>query len=1024
MKHTTIHLRSLGLLLLAWAVSLGTWAQSATVTGTVKDDSGEGIIGVSVLQKGTTNGTVTDLEGNYTLTVSGPKAVLVFSYIGYISKEIPVGSQRTLHVILKEDTQKLDEVVVIGYGTAKKSDLTGAVTRANMGALEKSPNVNVLQGLKGVVPGLNIGVATKAGDSPAISIRGRNSISGSTEPLVVLDGVIYRGNIVDINPSDIESVDVLKDASSTAIYGSQAANGVLMITTKTAKKVSKPVLEYNGTFTLQGLINGDMKRLDREGFANQIADIYLSESRMGEDMTQRNPDFDPTLKFRNERAIAGYNAGVDTDWWDLLTEPAPYIQNHNISMRGKTEMNSYFVSFGFTDQKNLVINDTYKRYNLRLNLDSKITDWLKIGTASYFNVSNFSGNSTSFASLFSIPACVSPYAEDGKTYETYPYLTTLNPLLSIDNPNKDIRYNLSGNVYADISIPWIKGLSYRINYANNWTIYKYYNFDPYANSLQGGAQKKHSLQNEWTLDHIVTYKNTFGKHAVNATFVYGVEKRSYETTDAQAKNFTDKTLGYNNMGMGQADLNTITSGAWEESSLYNMLRLVYSYNDRYILTGTIRRDGFSGFGADNKFGYFPSLAAAWRISEESFVKDRMEWIDNLKLRLSYGSSGNRTSGRYATMAQMQNKNNFNENSLGYVYGDGGTGELLQVMKTLPNPNLKWETTRSVNFGFDFSVLNNRLFGNYEFYVSNTRDLLYNIAIPNMNGMVSNEIPTNIGKLQNIGHEFSITGIPVSTQNFEWTVTANFSTNKNKVKTILGIDADGDGKEDDLISSNIFIGKSLDPIYDYNIIGMWQLEDYRKGVIPNGFTYGTYKIEDIDRDGNFTAEKDRKIIGYKDPLYRFSLQNNFRYKDFELNVFINAVQGGSDHYLGQPAKKMQIPDHLTNNSYLKFDYWTPENPNAKYRQLGFYTASLGEGFSPYVSRSFIRLQELSLSYNVPSVFLKKIHVNRARIFVSASNLFTITNWDGWDPEADQGLTYDLDGGYPTMKSYTFGLNFEF
>ena len=1024
MKHTIIHLKSLCLFFMLWVTSVGTFAQTITITGSVKDESGEGLIGVSVLQKGTTNGTVTDLNGNYSIAVNQQNTVLVYSYIGYITQEIKVGTQHSIAVILKEDTQSLDEVVVIGFGTAKKSDLTGAVTRANMGALEKSPNVNVLQGLKGVVPGLNIGVATKAGDSPAISIRGRNSISGSTEPLVVLDGVIYRGNIVDINPSDIESIDVLKDASSTAIYGSQAANGVLMITTKTAKKVSKPILEYNGTFTIQGLINGDMKRLDREGFANQIADIYLSESRMGDDMMQRNPNFDPTLKFRNERAIAGYNAGVDTDWWDLLTEPTPYIQTHNLSIRGKTEMNSYFLSFGFTDQQNLVINYTYKRYNIRINLDSKITDWLKIGTASYFNLSDFSGVNTSFGNLFSIPGCVSPYQEDGKTYETYPYLTTLNPMLSIHNPNKDMRYNLSGNVYADVSIPWVKGLSYRINYANNWTNYKYYNFDPYANTLQGGAEKKHTLQNEWTLDHIVTYKNTFGRHSINATFVYGVEKRSYETTDALSSNFTDKTLGYNNMGMGQADLNKITSGAWEESSLYNMFRLVYSYRDRYIFTGTIRRDGFSGFSAGNKFGYFPSIAAAWRISEESFLKEHVQWIDNLKLRLSYGSSGNRTSGRYATLAQMQSQNNFNTSSLGYVYGDGGTGELLQVMKSLPNPNLQWETTRSVNFGIDFSVLNNRLFGNYEFYVSNTSDLLYNISIPHMNGMVSNEIPTNIGKLQNIGHEFSITGIPISTTDFEWTVTANFSTNKNKVKTILGIDADGDGREDDLVSSNIFIGKPLDPIYDYNIIGMWQLEDYNKGIIPEGFTYGTYKIEDIDKSGDYTAEKDRKIIGYKDPLYRFSIQNSFKYKNFELNVFINSVQGGSDHYLGQPARKMQIPDHLTNNSFLKFDYWTPENPNAKYRQLGFYTASLGEGFSPYVSRSFIRLQELSLSYNIPADFLKKIHVNRARVFVSASNLFTITNWDGWDPEADQGLTYDLDGGYPTMKSYTLGLNFEF
>lgn len=1023
MKNAIYHPKSWILFVILLTYSFGALAQSITINGIVKDSTGEGIIGANVLQKGTTNGTVTDLDGNFTLTVPDKNAVLVFSFLGYVSQEVIVGNQTTLNIILKEDTQNLDEVIVIGYGTAKKSDLTGAVTRADMSALEKSPNVNVLQGLKGVVPGLNIGVATKAGDSPTVSIRGRNSISGSTEPLVVLDGVIYRGNISDINPSDIESIDVLKDASSTAIYGSQAANGVLMITTKTAKNYSKPIFEYNGTFTLQGLINNDMKRLDREGFATQIADIMLENSRMGNDLSQRNPDFNPTDYFKDEAVIKGYNEGLNTDWWNLLTEDVPYIQNHNVSVRGKTEMNSYFISFGFTDQKNLVINDTYKRYNVRINLDSKITDWLKIGTSSYFNVSNFSGENTSFGNLFSIPACTTPYEDDGVTLKTNPITGTINPLLKIHDPNKDIRYNLSGNVYADVTIPWIKGLSYRINYANNWTIYHYYAFDPYANTLLGQAEKKHTNQNEWTLDNILTYQNRFGKHSVNATFVYGVEKRTYEATDAIANTFNDKTLGYNNMGMGQADLNTISSNAWKETSLYNMLRLVYTFNDRYIFTGTIRRDGFSGFSEGNKFGYFPSIAGAWRLSEENFIKNNLKWIDNLKLRLSYGTSGNRTSGRYATMAQMQNTNNFETSSTGYVFGDGGTAGLMQLMKTLPNPDLKWETTKSVNIGLDFSVLNGRLFGNYEYYVSNTTDLLYDIEIPNINGMVTNSVPTNIGKLQNMGHEFSITGIPVTNKDFEWSITANFSLNRNKVKTILGIDANGDGKEDDLIASNIFINQPLNTIYDYNIIGMWQMEDYLNGIIPNGFTYGTYKIEDINQDGSYTAEKDRKIIGCEDPLYRFSIQNNFRYKDFELNIFINSVQGGKNHYLGQPLADLSIPDHLKSNSFMKFDYWTPENPNAKYRQLGFYTASLGEGFSPYVSRSFIRLQELSLAYNVPQRFLKKIHVNRAKVFVSASNLFTITNWDGWDPEAGQGVTYDLDG-YPTMKSYTLGLNFEF
>ncbi len=369
MKNTFRNLkRKIALLFAVFlACSLTVSAQSVALTGIVKDVFGEGIIGANVVEKGTTNGTVTDLDGNFSLTVSGKDAVLTISFLGYITQDIKVGHQSSFNIILKEDTQNLDEVIVIGYGTAKKSDLTGAVTRADMGALEKSPNVNVLQGLKGVVPGLNIGIATKAGDSPAVSIRGRNSISGSTEPLVVLDGVIYRGNISDINPSDIESIDVLKDASSTAIYGSQAANGVLMLTTTTAKTVSKPIFEYNGTFSLQGLINNNMKRLDRDGFAQQVADIKIAESRMGQDLLQPNPDFNPATYFKDGEVISGYNEGVNTDWWDLLTNDVPYIQNHNISVRGKTEMNSYFISFGFTDQQNMVVNDTYKRYNVRMH---------------------------------------------------------------------------------------------------------------------------------------------------------------------------------------------------------------------------------------------------------------------------------------------------------------------------------------------------------------------------------------------------------------------------------------------------------------------------------------------------------------------------------------------------------------------------------------------------------------------------------------------------------------------------------
>lgn len=990
--------------------------QQQNVTGQITDAyTGEPMPGVFVIIEGTTIGVTTDAKGDYVLPRPESEAIVLFSFIGYTTQKVTYNNENVINIQLTRDVLSLEEVVVVGYGTLRKRDLTGAVARSDLSTLENSPNVNVLQSLKGIVPGLNIGAVTRAGDSPSISIRGQNSISGTTSPLIVLDGIIYRGDLVDINPNDIESIDVLKDASSAAIYGSQGANGVLLITTKTSKQMSKPIIEYSGQITLQSLINKDMERLDRDGFLSQIADIFISQSRMGTDLLQVNPDFDPVPYFKYPGATTGYYDGTNVDWWDLLSNPQPFIQSHNLSLRGKNEQASYFVSFGYSDQKNIAINDAYKRYSFRVNLDTKVTNWLKVGTQSYFNLSDFSGIDPGFSNLCSMPALVNPYNADGTLIEI-PYSGSTNPLLIIDNPNKDVRQIIAGNFYGEISVPWVKGLSYRINYSNSLTTSKYYNFDPYANTGLGSANKSNGTQNQWSLDNILTYVYGFGAHSVNTTLVYGVEEREYETTNAAAENFTNKTLGYNYIQGGQADLNVVTSNAWKETSLYTMARGVYTYKDRYILTATVRRDGFSGFGQNNKFGVFPSLAVAWLISEEGFIKNNIQWMENLKLRLSYGSGGNRTIGRYATMAQMSTSGE-------YLYGDGATGELAQSVGTMSNNDLKWETTTSLNSGLDFSVLKGRIFGNLEYYNSKTTDLLYNINIPVINGTSQTSIPTNIGELMNHGLEFSISFNPIKRKDLDWLVTANFSTNKNKVVTILGIDADNDGKEDDLIASNIFIGEPLGTIYDFNIIGMWQVADHNAGIIPNGFYYGTYKVEDINEDGSYTADKDRKILGYSDPLYRFSFQNTLRYKGFELRAFINSVQGGKKHYLGQPGSNLPIPDHLQGSSYFKYDYWTPENPNARYRQLGAYTPTLGSGFSPYISRNFIRLQELSLTYNFSSDLLNKINISRVRVYLSASNLLTITNWDGWDPEANQGLTYNV-GGYPTMKGYTFGFNFEF
>lgn len=980
------------------------------VTGTVTDERGEPIIGANVVERETTNGVITDIDGKFTLFIS-ENSILQISYIGYITQELTVKNQTNISIILKEDAQTLNEVVVVGYGMMKKSDLTGAIVRADIEQLQESPSIGIAEMLQGVVPGLNVGAVANAGTTPSISIRGRNSISGSTSPLIVLDGIIYRGNIVDINPNDVASIDVLKDASSAAIYGSQASNGVILITTKIGTEQTKPIIEYSGSFSIQEVSNKKMKVLDRQGFLDMIGDRFLEESRTGQYLDQPNPKWDVSSHFMDRTTLDGYNNGIETDWWDLLTNDTPSIQSHNVSVRGKSNLSSYFFSVGLTDQENLIINDTYKRYNVRVNLDTKVTNWLKVGVQSFFTVSDYSGVSPTLAGIVTLPPIVAPYDEEGNLVKN-PYKTMDNPLLQIEQDNVQKRYNLSANFYVDVDIPYIEGLNYRLNAYQNLITDKNFNYNAQGENFTGTASKVNAEEYVWSVDNLLTYKRTFDEHAINATLVYGAERRTYETTSANARTFVDGTLGYNNLGLGRSDLQSVSSGAWKESSLYTMFRLNYVYNDRYMLTGTIRRDGFSGFGSNNKFGVFPSLSVAWRLSEENFLNS-YDWLDNLKLRVSYGTNGNRTVGRYQTLAKM------GMSSGGYLYGDNATAEPSQWVSALSNSDLKWETTNTLNVGVDFSFLNGRLYGAVEYYHSNTKNLLYDINIPTVNGFSS--IASNIGKLKNNGQELSITGVPVKNKDFSWNVTFNFSRNRNKVVSILGIDADGDGKEDDLVSSKIFIGKPYGVCYDYNITGMWQMQDHVDGNIPAGFRYGTYKVEDINQDGKYSADQDRKILGYTDPAYRFSILNTLNYKNWEFKFLINSIQGGKNRYLGQPGSDVPNPENIYQNNFLDFDYWTPENPNARYRQIGNYTEVFGESFTPYVQRSFVRLQDVTLSYNFPQSLINKLDINRLKVYITAKNLFTITDWDGWDPELGAGINRH---SYPLMRNYSIGVNLEF
>ena len=990
-------------------------AKTKKVTGKVTDSSGLPIPGVSVVAKGTSVGTVTDNNGLYSLQVASASKTLVFSFVGMQPQEAEITGKSVIDIKLIDQTVGIEEVVAIGYGTMKKTDVTGSVARANLNALKESPSVSFTQSLQGVVPGLNVGMVTTAGEDASISVRGRNTISGTTSPLIVLDGIIYRGNLVDINPSDIESVDVLKDASSTAIYGSQASNGVLIVTTKKGKDMGKPIVTYSGSYSYQ-TPSHEVHLGNSADFINKVKSIYLNQAYLAPDYVTPNPAFNVSTYLADKNAVDGYTNGVDTNWWDLLTNKHGGIQDHTLSIRGKSNLSSYFISAGYLDQSNIMINDKYKRYNLRINVENEVTPWMKIGVQTFMTNSNYSGVTASMSDVQNLVPLTTPYDANGQLIQ-YPYKTTVNPLLRIQQDNLDKRMNLFGTFYADVNIPFIKGLNYRANFSQDLITTQQYNFDKTASNFQGTGSKTNSKEYDWTFDNILTYKRDFKQHGITATFVYGLENRENEGTNATGNIFMNDALGYNNLAAGQADQRSISSSAWKEASTYFMGRFHYAYANKYLFTTTIRRDAFSGFGANNKSGYFPSMALGWVASEESFLKG-INWLSQLKLRYSYGSNGNRTVGRYATLAKVSS-------AVRYLYGDGGTAEMAQWITSLSNSDLKWEKTTTSNLGLDFALLDHRISGSIDAYVGNTADLLYNIDIPVVNGFGS--VPVNIGKMQNKGLEISINGTPIKIKDFRWDITCNLSINRNKVVSINGTDANKDGKEDDIISgqsNSIFMGKPYGLWYDYNITGMWQIADGTN--IPTGFVPGTYKIQDISGpngtpDGAWTAAYDRKIVGYKDPSYRFSVQNSFTYKRFELKVFLNSIQGGSEYYKAVAAGNWANIDNLRQNNSPAWDWWTPENPNAKYRRIGDYPKPVGESVQPYSSRSFVRLQDLSISYSFAPELLSKIGFRSCRLYVSGKNLKTWTNWEGWDPETGADL---MPGGIPVMKSYNIGLDVEF
>lgn len=969
----------------------------------------EPIIGATIVEKGTTNGTVSDLNGEFSLKVKN-NATITVSYVGYLTQDIAVGNDSQITVKLKEDNKVLDDLVVVGYGTMKKSDLTGAVASANLKAFEKAPNTNLMQSLQGSVPGLNIGQASSAGSDPEINIRGAHTISGNTSVLVVLDGIIYTGSISAINPADIESVDVLKDASATAVYGAQAANGVLLITSKKGAK-GKAKVSFTTSYTTQSPTN-KMHTMNRNEMLNFDTECLWKFSKTeASGYTQPNPDFKLSQRMPDSWMTddQGNIIPGDYDWWGDFTRTGR-IQENKLNISGGNQAMSYLISFGNTNQKNYLLNDDYKRNSLRINLDIQPTSWLKAGVQAFGSFENRDGQETYLPFLIECSPLTKPYDEKGNMIHYPAKDARENPYHGSLVDDYDRTNSFFANIYGEVQLP-LKGLTYRMNFGNNYRIGEHNYASEFAENNNGQAYKHHSTYYDYTLDNIVNYNNTFGKHNVGATFVYGASRRKYSYTAADAKLFPRMTLGYNSLEL--AGTQNTSSDAWLETLLYQMYRVNYSYDGRYLATATLRRDGYSGFSANNKSAVFPSIALGWVISNEEWFK--VPYVDYLKLRAGYGVSGNQTS-RYSSLAKVNS-------SIGYIFGDGGNGVMRQELTSMENSNLKWEKTAGFNVGLDFTVLNNRITGSIEYYKNTTKDLLYAVAIPSITGFTS--IMSNVGEIQNKGFEFTVTSHNIIKKDFEWNSTFNLSLNSDKIVSLTGMDVDGDGKEDDLTSSSLFIGESLSAIYDYTVDGIYQVGDN----IPEGFHPGNYRVVDINGDGEIN-EKDRSVIGRADPGVRMGLLNTFKYKDFTLSFFLNSVVGGSKSFLGKNSFSELINDNTLRHNRLTEqvdNFWTPSNPGGIY---ALYNDNPKINPNRYENRSFLRLQDVTLGYDIPKNLIRKIGIDGVNVYMSLKNILTISGWHGWDPEANN--TYqDINGQNritgscydhrPVMKSVTFGIN---
>ena len=950
------------------------------ITGKIYSSEGQILSGATVNVTGSKLKTTSKEDGSYSITIpNGVSDILTFTYVGYINLSIDTKKDLFEKIILQRDESALNDVVVVGYGSQKKRDVTGAVVSLSKDRLAQLPNTNIAQALQGALPGIQINTNSGGaeGNDVSIVIRGRKSISASNGPLIVWDGIPYDGGISELNPNDIESIEVLKDASAAAIYGARGSNGVIIVTSKQGKK-GKLNITYDGSYGSQEITN-------KPELLTGTQFYDFKKNRLNA----------PNVISPAEQAI--YDAGKFVDWYSLATQKGSRSQ-HSISVAGGSDKVSFYFGGTFLDVDGVAVNDRFKRYSLRPNLDIKVTPWLTIASSTQFSLQNRDGLPVEFqdsrntgggANFFN--PLSAPYNADGSialyAYADYP--PSRNPLSSLLVKNNDNSYRVFTSNSVKIDMPFIIGLSYKLNtgveYEN--TVRKTYSGRDVAAGFEAGglATNYSSVTKNLTVENIVNYTREFGKHAINTTLLYSSQSNEFDRDQLNGQGFPNDVL--TNYQMASATLLTPSAVYFKQNLLSQMGRLNYGFDGKYLLTLTARRDGFSGFGTTKKYGVFPSAAVAWNIHKESFFKNSAV-INNLKLRASYGVNGNQAVSAYSSLAGLSSA----------PYLTGSTVLPGYVPNGLANEQLGWESTKSLSLGLDFGILKNRIQGSIDYYSAKTSDLLLNRAIPSVQGFT--RILQNIGKTANTGIELGLTTINVQNKDFTWSTNLNLSKNNNKI-----VDLYGDGRDD--VANSWFIGQPINVIFGLKNDGVFKSQQEVDASVQKTAKPGWVKVANMNKDTLINAN-DRTIIGNEDPNLIWGITNTFKYKRLSLLIFVHGVSGVTRR---NPFEDDNVFTDTRRNTTLK-DWWSVSNPNGSHFANDANANPLGVNF--YENASFLRLKDLSISYELPMKGLSRLNINSCKFYLTGRNLITISEFYALDPE----LTNQY--GLPLQKEFVFGL----